>query len=97
MKIIYDVAPNQDSTAQSDMKKKANLANGRAKHVLRMKHGSEFLCAEHDYVLFRGDTSTGRERRMLGREAKSLNSDYEKKFMDSKTPRLWRWRLVRPA
>jgi hypothetical protein len=52
--------------------------------------------AEHDYVLMRGDIDTGRNRTMLGSEARSLNQEYEAKYWRSATPRLWRWKWLKP-
>lgn len=74
-------------------KRLARKALGRAKFLVKCKKGAEWLNAEHDFLLYRGDQSTGRKRRMFGREARELNRDYEDKFAKDKTKQLYRWRI----
>lgn len=76
-------------------KNRARMAFGNAKWKKMMQKGREYLKAIHEFALIRGDADTGRRRTMLGREAKALNDDYERKYMDSKTPRLYRWKWLR--
>lgn len=78
------------------MRARLRKAKGWEQVVYSRKKGAEYMSAEHDYTLMRGDISTGRVRRMLGREAKALNEEYEAKFIKDKTPRLYRWRWDKP-
>lgn len=67
---------------------------------IAMARGKEWLDTEHSFVLLRGDASTGRTRKMLGREAKRLNREYEKKFIEAldanKAVRMYRWKWNDP-
>jgi hypothetical protein len=89
--------PDREQTAQNDIHKKACKAKGWAKFQKKLEHYREYINAEHDYVLMRGDIDTGRNRTMLGSEARLLNQEYETKYWRSATPRLWRWKLVKPT
>ena len=88
--------PDREQTAQRDLSAKARRANGFRKVMRYRKDGADYLNAEHDYTLMRGDLDTGRKRTMLGREAKALNEEYEAKFIKDKTPRLWHWKWIKP-
>lgn len=78
-----------------------NRRNGWRKHSRHMRDGAVFLDAEHAYVLKVGDTKTPIKRKMLGRTAKDLNAELEKRFMheldkglpNGDRPRLHRWCL----
>jgi len=74
---------------------------GRRKFLYRNKLGADWLNAEHDFVLMRGDDNTGRTMRMLGSEAKRLNGEYEEKFWKAldtnKGARMYRWKWNDPV
>lgn len=74
---------------------------GKRKFVTACKAGADWLAEEHNFVLMRGDQNTGRVMKMLGSEAKRLNSEYEKKFWKSldtnKSARLYRWKWNDPV
>jgi hypothetical protein len=76
---------------------KARQNSGFRKKMWFWAKSKEYLDAVHDYALFRGDVDTGRRRTMQGREAKTLNTEYERKFMDSKTARMYKWKWIKPA
>lgn len=73
----------------------------RAGWKYSMERAREWINAEHDFVLMRGDANTGRAMRMLGREAKRLNREYEKTFIkaldENKAARLYRWKWNEPV
>lgn len=66
------------------------------RHMWGAKIKKAWLDATHDFVLFRGDVSLGRKQTMTGREAQAINRDYEDKFYNGKTPRLYRWKWIKP-
>jgi hypothetical protein len=89
--------PSREDTAQRDLAAKCRRVKGWRKILSYRKNGADYLNTEHDYALMRGDLGTGRKRTMLGMEAKTLNEAYEAKFIKDKTPRLWRWKWLKPT
>jgi hypothetical protein len=90
--VIKPFIPSQDDTYHSDIRARCRKAKGFEQLQFARAKGREYLAAEHDYTLMRGDIDTGRKRTMLGSEAKALNESYEAKFIKDKTPRLWKWK-----
>lgn len=86
--------PDRERTAQADIHKKCRQKLGWQKVLYARSKGRDYVNAEHNYTLMRGDIDTGRKRTMLGRQAKALNESYEMKFIKDKTQRLWRWKWL---
>ena len=61
-----------------------------------MEQGRQWCATEHEFVLMRGDANTGRTMRMLGRDAKRLNREYEQRFIKAldtnPAARMYRWK-----
>lgn len=74
----------------------------RARRIWKeaMSRAREWVNTEHEFVLMRGDANTGRTMRMLGREAKRLNREYEQKFIKAldtnPAARMYRWKWNEP-
>jgi hypothetical protein len=92
-------APNNPYTLRNEAAKVArrNETNSM-KFRMFMRNAHDYLVAEHEYQLFRGDTPFGKPKTMLGSEAREENKRLEDKYWaDLSTKegaRLWRWRTV---
>lgn len=94
--VVAIVYPDREDTANRDLDARARSRNNWHRTLWHRSQGKAYLETEHSFTLFRGDVSTGRTRKMLGREAKGLNEDYEAKFIKDKTARLYRWKWDKP-
>lgn len=93
----FALIPDEEWEAWRAYKRKANSAAGLRKLQYGLAKSREYLDAVHSYTLFRGDSSLGRTVEMTGREAKKINDEWIQKFINNKTPRLYRWKFNRPA
>ncbi len=75
-----------------------NLAKrlGKARREQQREEARAYLDGTHTFQLLRGDTPFGAPKEMTGREAKALNTKFERKFFNDKSPnaRLWCWKRV---
>lgn len=92
---IISVFKADEQVEYERFRNNSRMLLGRHFFLKRVFAGKAYLESEHDYALFRGDADTGRRRRMLGREAKDLNTEYERKYMDDKTARMYKWKWLK--
>lgn len=87
---------NSPYVAISDIseQQKTQRLRGKARSNASYEKAMAYLKKEQEFILFEGmgkDRKEFKRKIMTGYEARALNKEYEKKYINGKTKRLWRW------